>query len=88
MIHVIGNEENIIHYECDCGMKGFCNVKPHHTDAAIMIDVTCPNCKMVERLILLQYSSEENRKKLLDNLNDAELVWSSINDDPEIGKEE
>lgn len=78
MIKVTGNEENKIHYECDCGIKGFCLIKPQEEDAAIVIDVKCPNCAQIERMVLLQYSSEENREKLLKNLDEMDLSWSSI----------
>lgn len=76
MIHVTGNDENTIKYRCDCGTKGFCMIKPQEEDAAIIIDVKCPNCEEIERIVLLQYSSEENREKILDNLNEADFSWS------------
>ena len=78
MIHVTGNKENTIYYKCDCGTKGFCMIKPQEEDAAIVIDIRCPNCSEIERMVLLQYSSEENRKILEKNLNDTEFAWSSI----------
>lgn len=78
MIHVIENKENTVFYECDCGTKGFCMIKPQEKDAAIVINVECPNCEAIECIVLLQYSSEKSRKKLLDDLNETELSWSSI----------
>lgn len=78
MIHVTGNEENTIFYECDCGTKGFCMIKPHETDAAIVIDVKCPTCDAIERIVLLQYSSDEYKKEMLDKLDETELSWSPV----------
>lgn len=77
MIKATGNEENKIHYKCDCGTKGFCLIKPQEEDAAIVLDIKCPNCAQIERMVLLQYSSEENKKKLMENLNEVDLSWSS-----------
>lgn len=78
MIKATGNEENKISYECDCGIKGFCLIKPQEEDAAIVIDIKCPNCAQIERMVLLQYSSEGNKEKLLKNLDKMDLSWSSI----------
>lgn len=76
MIHVTGNEENTVYYKCDCGTKGFCMIKPQEEDTAIIVDVKCPNCEDIERIVLLQYSSEENRERILDNLNEADFSWA------------
>lgn len=78
MIEITDNEENKIYYKCGCGTKGFCMVKPQEEDAAIVIDVRCPNCGCSERMVLLQYSSEENKEKILKNLNNTEFAWSSV----------
>ncbi len=78
MIRVTKNEGSKIYYECDCKTKGFCLIKPQDEDAAIVIDVNCPNCAQIERMVLLQYSSDENKQKLLENLNEVDLSWSSI----------
>jgi hypothetical protein len=76
MIKVVKNDNNIIHYECSCGTKGMCTVKPADDDAAIVIDVKCPHCSDTERMVVVQFSSEENRKKLVDNLNEQDLSWA------------
>lgn len=78
MIHVTKVEENTIYYKCDCGTKGLCTVKPQEEDAAIVVDVRCPNCSEIERMVLLQYSSEENKDKLEKNLDEVDFAWSSI----------
>lgn len=78
MIKVKDNTENKIRYKCDCGTNGVCLIKPQDEDAAIVVDIKCPNCGQIERMVLLQYSSEENKKKLLDNLDKIDLSWSSV----------
>lgn len=78
MIKATGNEENKIYYECDCGTKGYCLIKPQEEDAAIVIDIQCPNCSQIERMVLLQYSSDENKERLLERLDEADLSWTSV----------
>lgn len=75
MIKVNKHERNTIYYACDCGAKGMCSFKPMDRDAAIVIDLRCPVCQETERMTLLQYSTEENKKKILDNLNNTDLSW-------------
>lgn len=78
MIHVTNNKENTIKYKCECGTRGFCTIKPYKEDAALVVDIKCPNCSQVERIVMLQYSSEENKKKILENLNNTEFKWSHM----------
>jgi hypothetical protein len=75
MIKVIKNDKNIIHYECDCGTKGMCTVKPAKEDAAIVFDVRCPNCFDSERITLVQYSSDDVKNKIVGDLDDVDLSW-------------
>ncbi len=75
MIKVTKQIYSTIYYTCDCGAKGMCSFKPMNMDAAIVIDIKCPACKETERITLLQYSSENNKKHLLKNLNDIDLSW-------------
>lgn len=75
MIKVLKQEHNTIFYACDCGARGMCSFKPMDRDAAIVIDVKCPACKDTERITLLQYSSEERKAQLLENLNNLDLSW-------------
>lgn len=78
MIEVTKNEENKIYYKCDCGTRGFCLIKPQEEDAAIVVDIQCPDCSHIERMVLLQYSSEANRKRLLEKLDEVDLSWTSV----------
>lgn len=87
MIKVTGNENNAIHYECDCGTKGMCTVKPMEKDAAIVIEVNCPNCDAVERVVLVQYKSEESKEKLEAAIKDMDLSWAMTLNNKEIEEE-
>jgi hypothetical protein len=78
MVKILKNEGNVIIYECDCGVRGKCMVKPLEKEAAIVVDVRCPVCFAVERTVLVQYESEEEKFKIKNSLNDAELSWSPI----------
>ena len=78
MVKILSNEKNIIIYECDCGVKGKCMIKPLKENAAIVVDVRCPVCLNVERIVLLQYESEEEKFKIMKDLNSTEFSWSSI----------
>lgn len=75
MINIIKQSNNVIHYSCDCGIKGMCSFKPEKREAAIVIDIRCPSCNKIKRVTLLQYSDENNKKELLANINDIDLSW-------------
>jgi len=53
-------------------------IKPLDNDAAIVVDVRCPICLEVKRVVLTQYGSEENKKEIIDNLDKGDLSWSLI----------
>lgn len=78
MLHVTGNNGNVINYLCDCGTKGFCIIKPVEDDSAIVVDIKCPECFQKKRILILQYSSEESRDKMVNNLNSIDYSWSLI----------
>lgn len=78
MITILRNEKNNIIYACDCGVKGKCMIKPLDSDAAIVIDVRCPICLEVKRVVLTQYGSEEDRQEIVNNLDNMDLSWSLI----------
>jgi hypothetical protein len=78
MVKILKNEKNVVLYECDCGVKGKCMVKPLEGEAAIVVDVRCPVCLSAERIVIVQYESEKERYKIMENLNDGELSWSTI----------
>jgi len=75
MIDIIKHEKNTITYACACGTHGRCVVKPVDNSAVIVIDINCPACGAVERITLLQYSTDEDKKLLLDNLDTIDLSW-------------
>lgn len=78
MVRIEGNEGNTIYYSCTCGVKGKCMVRPVGTSKAILVDVGCPVCFSRERVVLLQYDTDEERDRLIENLNEEELSWSLI----------
>ncbi len=71
MIKILENKGNDIIYECDCGVKGKCMIKPLEDSGTIVVDVRCPICLDVERVVLAQYKEEEDT----DNLD---MSWSAI----------
>lgn len=77
MINVTGNDKNTINYSCDCGATGFCTIKPMEKEAAIVIDVRCPLCFEVERIVMVQYREEKTKRRLEKSLNEIDLSWSS-----------
>jgi hypothetical protein len=81
MVKILDNKDNVIIYECDCGVKGKCMVKPQKDEAAIVVDVRCPVCFSAERVVLLQYKSDEEKSKIKKNLNDVDLSWSSVSNE-------
>jgi len=80
MIKVTGNDNNTIYYKCDCGSSGMCTVKPMDKEAALVLDVQCPACKTVGRMVLMQYQSEESKEKLEKALTEHDLSWGLVMD--------
>ena len=78
MIKIKENKGNTIHYNCDCGTKGRCMIKPLKKDSTLVINLECPMCREIERIVLVQYSDTESKDKLLNNLNDEEMSWAII----------
>lgn len=88
-INILKHEQNSLLYECSCGAKGQCVIKPtSQENAAIVVDIKCPKCFVTERLTLLQYNSEESKEVLLRNLNELDLSWvPTINEEIEVSEE-
>lgn len=74
MIKILENKGNDIIYECDCGVKGKCMIKPLADSGTTVVDVRCPVCLDVERVILTQYKEEEKD----DMQDDLDMSWSII----------
>ena len=77
MIKIIRQERNTLYYKCEnCGAKGMCTIKPTKEDTSIIvIEIICPVCNEAKRVTFVQYDSEENKKTLLDNLDDFDISW-------------
>jgi len=78
MVKILKNEKNVILYECDCGVVGKCMVKPLEGEATIVVDVRCPVCLSTERVVIVQYESDEEKFQIMENLDDVDLSWSTI----------
>lgn len=82
MIKIKKHENNIIHYECDCGAMGMCSFKPMNKEATIVIDIKCLACQDADRMILMQYNDEHSKQVMLDNIDNIDLSWvPSINEE-------
>jgi len=62
----------------------FYTIKPLKKDAVLVIDIKCPLCNDIERVVILQYSSEESRKKFLESPDELDLNWTPIIDNNSI----
>ena len=78
MIKVIENEGNLIYYECDCGVKGRCMVKPLKDEGTIVVNLKCAMCGELSRVVLLQYKADGHKSDLLDHTGENELSWSLV----------
>jgi hypothetical protein len=58
MIKITGNENNTVHYNCECGVKGRCMIKPMSEAGVIIVNLRCPVCLAVERIKLAQYKQQ------------------------------
>jgi hypothetical protein len=56
MLRITGNDGLTVFYECDCGVKGKCMIKPLN-EGTIIADVRCPICLKVERVKMTQEDS-------------------------------
>jgi hypothetical protein len=82
MIEVTKQERNTLYYKCVCGSKGMYSFKPMNGNAAIVMDIKCLSCHDTERITLLQYTDENNKQEILDNIESMDLSWvPSINEE-------
>jgi len=58
MIKITGNKGLTIFYECSCGVKGKCMIKPL-SEGTIIADVRCPICLAAERVKMTQDDSSD-----------------------------
>ena len=52
MIKITKIENNKVYYECSCGVKGKCIVKPLLDNSERVINITCPSCLTTENITL------------------------------------
>lgn len=82
------NDNNSIHYECDCGAIGICSFKPTTKESAIVIDIRCLACQDAERMVLLQYNDECSKQTMIDNMYKIDLSWVPSINEEELHNEE
>lgn len=75
MINIKGNKHNKIFYECDCGFRGLSIIKPLKVDGVIVTQIRCPSCDQMIFVTVMQYSSEESAKTLMDNIDSIDFSW-------------
>jgi len=75
MITITNHKNNTIYYSCNCGAKGMCSFKPLKRESPIVLDIKCPVCQDTERVLLLQYKNEDNKKKILGNIENEDISW-------------
>ncbi len=71
MIKILENKDSDIIYECDCCVKGKCMLKTLADSGTIIVDVRCPVCLDVERVVLEQYKEDDTR-------DGSDISWSII----------
>lgn len=77
-MRITKNEGNTIFYSCDCGTKGKCMIKPLGKSDTLVMNLSCAMCDQTEKVVFVQYETEEDKELLMKNLNDAELSWSLV----------
>ena len=76
MLNIYDQKDNTLYYECDCGSKGMCTIKPvNKKGAAIVIDIVCNSCMYAERLTMVQYDDEKSKQEIMCDLNNIDLSW-------------
>ena len=76
MIEIIGNKDYTVYYRCDCGVAGQCIVKPLSEEGTIITNITCPVCRVVERVKLEQREGKVDSSKF----SWAVVVYNEITD--------
>jgi hypothetical protein len=76
MINILEQKSTTIKYSCDCGAKGMCSYKPIDKEGPMVVNLRCPVCEETERVTLIQYKNEKNRKEILDNIESMDLTWT------------
>lgn len=69
MLRINGHKNYAIFYECDCGTKGKCLVRPLGKSGSIIVDIKCAMCSESKRAVIYQDGEEA---KLSTNPEDIE----------------
>lgn len=60
MLKIEEIKDNVIRYECDCGVIGKCMIRPMADDRTIVFDLACVECNEIKRLTITQKGSNRN----------------------------
>jgi hypothetical protein len=71
MIEIIGNKDYTVYYRCECGVAGRCMVKPLSEEGAIITNITCPVCRITERVKLIQ-------RDRIGDVGEAVFSWACV----------
>jgi hypothetical protein len=61
-------------------------IRPFDKGKAIVVDIECPNCLQTERILLLQYDTEDSKIEILENFENMDLTWSYVVENKVIDK--
>jgi hypothetical protein len=77
MISISKIDKYIIHYNCSCGVIGECMFKPPEKSSIILIDIECPMCGSEDRVKLMKYVSDDDKKLSEDSFD---FYWAAVID--------
>lgn len=60
MLRIKEIKDNVIDYECDCGIIGKCMIRPLSVNKTIVFDLACVECGEVKRITIVQEGSNRN----------------------------
>ena len=73
MLKITEIKGNTIYYDCDCGTKGRCLIRPLGEGSTFVLDLSCASCSAIERMVLVQELNDDAAPSTNDN-----MAWSLI----------
>jgi len=67
MITIKETGENVVFYECSCGVKGKCLIKPLANSDMLIVNIRCPLCLSVAQVCLAA-----------DNKKTSNISWGYV----------
>jgi len=79
MIDIVDQKNNALYYRCECGANGVFVLKHNSAGkAVIVVDVDCKGCGLAERLTILRYENESDKRSLMENMESVDLSWVPV----------